>query len=138
MGRGHSCGEQQLEFDFWGKDRICRTCKWANWKYGSLLREESNGKDWWIFGCVMGQYPITRRVYLLKNSCRCWERGRECMGFVDFKKMSEEQLRRELEQIRAERCGVGRQHRSASREGRIQNATKSAKVKQAEEGAEWV
>lgn len=50
--------------------------------------------------------------------------------FVDFSKMKEEDLRAELERIRAERRGAGSKKRVQSRERRVRGGNKERKPKE--------
>ena len=118
--------EKQLEFSFAADDRPCRTCKywWRAWGASNFKSE-----DRWLFGCRIGGFKMTPKISLIPNSCKMWMLGGERMAFVDFKKMSEEQLRKELDKIRSERRGSGKRKRVQSRDRRISGSQKERKPK---------
>ena len=62
---------------------------------------------------------LTPRQYALER----WS-GVERMPFVNFKKLSEEQLKQELEKIRTGRLSTGKGARRASRERRIKDGAR--------------
>ena len=70
----------------------------------------------------------------MPHTCGIYKKGREKMSYVDLKKLSEEQLRLELDKIRAGRVGIGRRKRRESRERRISDGSK----KKVREGAERI
>jgi hypothetical protein len=125
----------QIEFEFIAGDRPCRTCRYWSREYGTRA-DRPNGKEHWYFGCAMGQYPLTQWTSKFPEQCVPFKWGGEKMGFVDFKKMSEEQLRAELDRIRSERSGSGVKKRRASREGRVKSEN-TKKSREAEANAEW-
>ena len=125
----------QLEFDFIAGDRPCRTCAYWLREFGTRA-DRPNGKEHWYNSCSMGQYTMTQWSSKFPEHCVCWKLGGEKMGCVDFKKMSEEQLRAELDRIRAERSGCGVRKRKASREGRVKSEN-TKKSREAEANAEW-
>ena len=123
----------QYLFEFVELDRICRTCQFCAVNKG----ENNRGRQgpWWA--CNVGRFKMTTNVGKLPESCVSHRWGGEKVSFIDFKKMSEEQLRAELDRIRSERSGVGKKKRVASREGRVRSE-KSQKSREAEANAEFI
>lgn len=119
-------GEKQLTFSFFELDKPCRYCRYAEWMYDEKRR----------FGCGMGQFRLMSKVNQLPDRCGSWKRGEEVMAFVDFSKMREEELKKELEKIRAEKLGIGRKRRVSSYEKRVKQASKGRR--EVSEDAEWV
>ena len=85
--------------------------------YGASGEKQVDGK--WHYGCRMGQFKVSSKIAGLPNKCGSWKIGGEVMPFVDFRKMTEEELRASLEKIRAERRGAGSKKRTQSRERRV-------------------
>ena len=109
--------EEQVLFDFYVYDKPCRSCAFS---------QVSAMERGWKWGCGVGQIRLTSKVRKLPNECRCWKGGESLMPFIDFRKLSEEEARQELERIRRERSGSGKKRRVASREKRI----KASKVRE--------
>ena len=125
--------EEQLLFSFvkvekmW--DKPCRTCEFALWYIGRETKR---------FDCGMGQWRGCNNVRDIPVVCRMWKEGGERMSFVNFKKLTEEQLKLELEKIRTGRLGTGKGARRASRERRVKDGERSQRQKATEEQAEWI
>lgn len=123
-------GIDQLNFNFYNMDRPCRSCKkfWREWGVADDMhhtgRKRCFSKDekeecrWW-YGCRGGQLSMTSTPHKLPSKCNSYSEGGEVMAFVDFKDASEEQLREEIEKIRAGRRGVGKKKRTESKERRV-------------------
>lgn len=120
--------EVQLEFEFVKYMKCCTNCLYC------VIEDVEVGTYW---TCQLGLHKPFKQVGRLPSICNSWKKGRSKMSFVDFKKLTEEQLRAELERIRGERAGVGRKRRTESKERRIKDGN-SEKSKQAENNAEWV
>lgn len=121
--------EEQIEMAFTKWERACRTCVYV------MIDRSERGRMW---SCGIGQHTLEGLVANLPKQCSMWKRGGVQMGYVDFKKLSEEQLRAELTKVREGRERSGRYARKQSREKRIQSGIKSEKAKACEESAEWV
>jgi len=125
--------EEQLTFEFvkvdvkW--DKPCRTCLFGLWY---VDRETKR------FDCGIGQWRGCNNVRDIPVGCRMYKEGVERMPFVNFKRLSEEQLKLELERIRTGRLSTGKGARRASRERRIKDGERSQKQRQTEQEAEWV
>ena len=120
--------ETQVEFEFLTLDSPCRTCAYWWREYGVRGERQGQESKWW-YGCFVSGFRMTSHIAQLPSECRTWKNGGEKMGFVDFSKMKEEDLRRELERIRGERRGVGRSKRVASRERRISGGKRETEQK---------
>ena len=108
--------EEQEKFAFLGDDRLCRTCCRSAWFY-------EEGKIAVV--CLAGQMnKVVRKMRELSSECASWKRGEERMTFIDFKKLTEEELRRELEKVRQGRVSVGKKRRTECRERRQKSAKK--------------
>lgn len=105
-------------FERW--EKACRYCVY--------LGIDTNEKKVKYFSCGTGQYTGGKSVLQMPTTCVMYKRGREKMSYVNLKQLSEEQLRLELEKIRAGRVGIGRKRRTESRERRISDGKKSKKT----------
>lgn len=121
--------EKQHVWEF-GVDYPCRSCVYLHLWWDEKERAKC------MCGC--GARRLRTLAGVTVGKCAMWRKGVEVMSFIDFRKMSEEQLKKELENIRKRRRGVGRHKRMQSRERRVKDATKSKKAKEEEENAEWV
>ena len=106
--------EEQLLFEWEVWERPCRTC--------SHLGQSEDTERGSMFICLVGQFKLTNKLAGLPKHCGCFKWGGEKMAYVDFRKMSEEQLRGELRKIQEDRAGIGRKVRRAAVEGRIKHA----------------
>ena len=126
---------EQLEFDFVVGEKPCRTC--SHWWTHVGVKVESKGgggvekvDERRYFACGLGIFAMSWNMSKMPTKCNMWMLGGSKMPFVNFKKMSEEQLRAQLDQVRAGRRGVGRKKRVESKERRIASDRKERKPKE--------
>ena len=123
----HLMKEEQIVFEFARYEKACRYCV-----YLFVTLNDEKGCE---FTCGVGEFKGGKSVLQMHSHCVMFKKGREKMSYVDLRKLSEEQLRLELEKIRAGRVGMGRKKRGESRERRISDVRKGKVVK---EGAERI
>ncbi len=119
---------EQLVFDWDRWEKSCRYCIYLSIVPGVSGKEGE--KKQLFFACGLGQFEGGGCILHLRTTCTLCRIGRKKMGYVDLKKLSEEQLRIELDNIRKGRVGFGRAKRSARRERRIDNVRKSKVIKE--------